>query len=291
MPPRTQAGIALALANLVWATTYPVSQLALSIGAGRLAALRFAIAGIVVLPFIVRAGLPRGRLLWQAAGLGVLNFSVAFGLQLLGISFAGATLAALSIALEPIATALVARLLLKEQLSRLMPIAFPVAAVGTWLLAGAPLPGHDAHLLGILFLLLAIVAYGFSNVLGKPLAHAIGEFRLTGVGTIAAAITLMPWLVFGGTVPHVQPADWLEIAYLGIGPTLLSYSLWFFAVRRAQVSYASLFLYVQPVAGAAMGWLWLGQGLSMLQIGGGALILLGVFLGVRGNQPASGLTA
>jgi drug/metabolite transporter (DMT)-like permease len=184
----------------------------------------------------------------------------------------------------------VARLVLRERLSRLMPIAFPLAVVGTWLLAGAPRPGHNTHFLGIFFLLLAAASYGFYNVLGKPLAHAIGEFRLTGIGTMAAAVTLLPWLLFGGPWPHIRPTDWVAIAYLGVGPTLLAYSLWFFAVRRAQISYAVFFLYVQPVAGAALGWLTLGQGLSLWQIAGGALILLGVYLGAR-DQAAGGEVA
>ncbi len=285
MPPRVQAGAALTLANLLWATTYTASALALSIGAGRLAALRFIIAGLLVLGFVLRAGLPRGKLLLQAAGLGVLGFSVAFGLQLLGIAYAGATLAALSIALEPLTTALVARLVLRERLSRLMPVAFPLAVAGTWLLAGAPLPGHNAHFIGILFLVLATVCYGFYNVLGKPLAHAIGEFRLTGIGTIAAAITLTP-LLFFGPWPQVHPGDWIAVVYLGLGPTIAAYSLWYYAVRRVQVGFAAFFLYVQPVAGAALGWLWLGQGLSLLQLFGGFLILLGVYLGVREGSPA-----
>ncbi len=290
MPPRLRAGIALTLANLLWATTYTASALALSIGAGRLAALRFAVAGVFVLALVLRAGLPRGRLLWQAAGLGVLGFSVAFGFQLLGVEYAGATLAALSIALEPLATALVGRVLLGERLGRLMPVAFPMALLGTWLLAGAPMPGHGAHFLGVAFLLLATACYGFYNVLGKPLAHAIGEFRLTGIGTVAAAITLVPFLFFGPW-PHIRTTDWAAIVYLGFGPTLVAYSLWFYAVRRAHVGFAAIFLYVQPVAGAALGWLWLGQALSALQLVGGGLILLGVYLGARAGVERKGIAA
>lgn len=291
MSPRTQAGVALLFANLIWATTYPVSQIALSIGVGRLAALRFLIGGVIALPFVLRGGLPRGRLLWQAMGLGVLGFGVAFGLQLLGIGLAGATLAALSIALEPLATALVARTVLGERLSRLMPIAFAFAVLGTWMLAGLPLPGRNAHFLGVVFLVLAIVCFGFYNVLGKPLADSVGEFKLTGIGTVAAAITLLPFLLFGGHWQSVSGPDLLAGAYLGLAPTLLAYFLWFYAVRRAQIGYAAFFLYVQPVVGAALGWLWLGQGLSLLQITGAAMILLGVYLGAREDASQTDLPA
>ncbi len=281
MSRRAQAGLAVLFANLVWSTTYPVSQLALSIGAGRLAALRFLISGVIALPLLWGQSLPRGRMLLAAVGLGLLGFSVAFLLQIEGIRLAGASLAAISIALEPLATVIVARLWLKEPLPRLAPVGFLVATVGTWLLAGAPRPGHDANLPGILLLVAAAACFGFYNVFSKPVTEQVGELPLTVIGALAAGVAFLPWLWFGPPVVSMPRADVLWAVYLAVGPTLLGYFLWFYAVRRAEVGFAALFLYVQPVVGALLSWLWLGQGLTPLEIVGGVAVLAAVYLGVR----------
>jgi len=278
---RSQAGLAVLAANLVWSTTYPVSELALTIGAGRLAALRCLISGLLALPLLFGRPLPRGRTLLAAVGLGLLGFSVAFLLQLEGIALAGASLAALSIALEPLATAIVARTWLRERLPRLAPLGFLLAVLGTWLLAGAPRPGHDAHLAGILLLAASAAAFGFYNVFSKPLTERVGEMPLTVIGALAAGIAFAPWLFIGPPLASVPRADLLWALYLALGPTLLGYFLWFYAVRRADVGFAAFFLYVQPVVGAALSWIWLGQGLTTPEILGGILVLVAVYLGVR----------
>ncbi len=281
MTRRRQAGLAVLLANIIWSTTYPVSQMALSIGAGRLAALRFLISGIIVLPLLLHQRLPRGRMLLAAIGLGLLGFSVAFGLEVEGIRLAGASLAALSIALEPLVTAVVARIWLKERLPRLAPYGLLLAVFGTWLLAGAPRPGHVENLGGILLLVAAVTSFGFYNVLSKPVAEAVGEISLTVVGVLAAGIAFVPWLFFGSPILSTPRIDLAWALYLALGPTLVSYFLWFYALRRAAVGFAAFFLYVQPVVGAALSWVWLGEALTPLEISGGLLVLLAVYLGVR----------
>ena len=284
MDRRTQAGLAVLLANVVWSTTYPVSQLALSIGAGRLAALRFLISGVIALPLLRGQRLPRGRMLLAAIGLGLLGFSVAFLLQLEGIRLAGASLAALSIALEPLATAIVARLWLREVLPRLAPLGFLLAVLGTWLLAGAPRPGHDANLAGILLLAASAASFGFYNVFSKPVTEAVGELPLTVIGALAAGIAFSPFLAFGPPLHSMPVGDVLWVVYLALVPTLLGYFLWFYAVRRAQVGFAAFFLYVQPVLGSILSWIWLGEALTPLEIAGGALVLVAVYLGVRPDR-------
>ncbi len=284
MSRRAQAGLAVLFANLIWSTTYPVSQLALSIGAGRLAALRFLISGIVALPLLWGQRLPRGRMLLAAIGLGLLGFSVAFLFQLEGIRLAGASLAAISIALEPLATAIVARFWLKERLPRLAPLGFVLAMLGTWLLAGEPRPGHDANLPGILLLIASAASFGFYNVFSKPITEQVGEMPLTVIGALAAGIAFLPWLFYGPPLTSMPRGDVLWTVYLALGPTLLSYFLWFYAVRRADVGFAAFFLYIQPVVGSILSWVWLGQALTLIEIAGGVLVLVAVYLGVRPQE-------
>ena len=281
MRDRTRSGLAGVGANLVWSTTYPVTQLAMGLGAVPLTALRFVVAAALALPVLAAGRLPHGRSLLAAIGLGLLGYGVAFLLQAEGIREAGASLAALSIALEPLATMLFARIWLGERLSRLAGPAFALALLGTWLLAGAPRPGHDAHLAGILLLVGTVLCYGVYNVLSKPVAEAVGEVPLAAVGALATGIAFAPWLLLEVRLQSISPADFGWAAWLALGPTLLSSLLWFYAVRRAEVGFAVFFMYIQPVAGALLSWVWLHESLSPVEILGGLMLLLAVYLGAR----------
>jgi drug/metabolite transporter (DMT)-like permease len=46
-------------------------------------------------------------------------------------------------------------------------------------------------------------------------------------------------------------------------------------------------LLAQPVGTALLGWWWLGEALSPLQLGGGFLVLAGIAAASRGREPAA----
>lgn len=279
MRDRAAAATLLIAANLLWAGSYVASQLAVSIGAGRLAALRFVVAGLISLPFWLRRPYPPLRAILMAALLGVIGNAFGFGLQLLGLQHSDATIAALSIALEPLATALWARAILGERLGRLAPFAFLTAFVGVWLLAGAPRPGHGGDAFGVALLVAATVCYGLYSTLAKPLLRTTSASVVTGAGALGAGIALMPSLALGPNVPFVSLHVAGIVLYLAIIVTLLANWLFFHALSRAEVSFSAFFLYIQPLAGAVLGWVLLGETLGPTEIIGAVLLLGAVALG------------
>lgn len=293
MRDRAVAAALLVAANLFWAGSYVVAQTAVPIGAGRIAALRYLVGGLVSLPLWLRRPFPPARAILLAALLGIVGNAIAFGLQMLGLQHSDATIAALSIAVEPLATALWARAILGERLGRLGPVAFLVALVGVWMLAGSPRPGHQGDLLGVALLVAATAFYGLYGTLGKRLLQETDAWTITGVGAMAAGIVLIPW------IPGGPPVHWLSWSvvfpalYLGIFATLVGNGLFFWAIHRAEVSFSAFFLYLQPLAGAVLGWAILGEWLRPLQIWGGGLLIVAVALGsvaARGaadSRPAS----
>lgn len=279
MRDRAVAAVLLVAANLFWAGSYVVAQTAVPLGAGRIAALRYLIGGLLSLPLWLRRPFPRMRAILFAALLGVLGNAIAFGLQMLGLQHSDATIAALSIAFEPLATALWARAILGERLGRFGPVAFLVGLVGVWMLAGSPRPGHAGDILGVGLLVAATVFYGLYGTLGKRLLEETDAWTVTGVGAMAAGIVLIPWLPLGPPVHWFSGSVVLPALYLGIFATLVGNGLFFWAIRRAEVSFSAFFLYLQPLAGAVLGWAILGEWLRPLQIWGGALLLVAVGLG------------
>ena len=66
---------------------------------------------------------------------------------------------------------------------------------------------------------------------------------------------------------------WLYVLGLGLGPTLGSYALFHAGLRRVPASNASIVATVEPVVAAIVGFVFLSQTLSLLQIAGAILIV------------------
>src|SRR6201995_534076 len=116
---------------------------------------------------------------------------------------------------------------------------------------------------------IAAFATSFYFVFQKPLlAHprAAGS-RVASI--FAGTLGLVPFgLGLPSKIAEVPAAQLWSVAYLGVGPTIIGYLLWNFALSRAPASKVSSFLYIQPLVASAIAWLWLGQVPSVLTAGG-----------------------
>jgi drug/metabolite transporter (DMT)-like permease len=77
------------------------------------------------------------------------------------------------------------------------------------------------------------------------------------------------------------------VSYLGVVITGLGYLVWNWALERVSASRAAIYLNVQPLVGALLGVVWLGELLSVFTVADGTLVVLGLWLAVTG-RPISG---
>jgi drug/metabolite transporter (DMT)-like permease len=78
---------------------------------------------------------------------------------------------------------------------------------------------------------------------------------------------------------------WAALAFATIGPLVLTNILWFRSIHRVGPSRATLAVNLQPFVAALLAVVLLSEPLSALQIAGGALILLGIFVVRRRTAP------
>ena len=71
-------------------------------------------------------------------------------------------------------------------------------------------------------------------------------------------------------------ADTLAVVYLGVFPAALGYVTWAFVLSRFPAGRAASFLYGVPVMAFLVGWAWLGEAPTGIDIIGGLLALSGV---------------
>ncbi|MCC6443841.1 MAG: DMT family transporter [Armatimonadetes bacterium] len=130
----------MALANLLWAGSCAASKIAMRhLSPLELVLLRYGIALAVLVPLTGRQKFGRGfdlKDLGLLALLGGVAFAFSPWLQATGIHLSRAVDASLIIALEPVATALLAWAVLKERLSARQKVGFAGALAGFCILSG-----------------------------------------------------------------------------------------------------------------------------------------------------------
>lgn len=284
-------GILVAM-NVIWAGTYPATSIALKgMSPEFLTMVRLGVGALAFAPFL------RGlRSHWNvqtvflAVGLGVVGFSVPVYLQSLGLFLSTPALAAISIALEPLLTAVIAATWLRERFGPGRKLALVMAAAGTWAIAGFPSLGHRGYLYGDLLLLLAIGCFAVYNVFSAPLSRRLGSSTATAATLLGGFLGSLPiWVASGAKTPHtwVHGEIW-ALLYLSILATALAYFLWMYSVSRVPVALVALFLYLQPIVGVLLSVLITHTRLTFAFYLGASLILGALYVGRQQPLEASG---
>ena len=75
---------------------------------------------------------------------------------------------------------------------------------------------------------------------------------------------------------------WTSLLYMAIFPSVVCYSIYYYALTHAPASRISAFSYLQPLLAMLMAIVLLGERPTAAFVSGGALVLVGVFLAERG---------
>jgi drug/metabolite transporter (DMT)-like permease len=283
---RRAAVAGLVVINLVWAGGYPAAAVALrAISAAPLTLLRLAVGAAMLAPWLRLPGGARWRLrpALLAAALGALGFALPIYLQTAGLARSSAAMTAVLVALEPLLTAGLGAVLLRQTLPARRRAGLAVAAAGAWLIAGLPRPGHAGFLLGDALLVLSVLCFAGYNVLSAALTAEVPPGAAAAATMWAGFLAMVPvWLLAGAHVPrHVGPGPAGAAAFLAVAATGLAYVVWVAALGSVPAAEAALYLYLQPVGGVLLA-VWItGTRPGASFWAGAALVLLGVFLGTE----------
>src|SRR5579859_6138688 len=286
-PAERGGGGLIAAAALLWGTvgvtTQSLYQLsttnALSIGFFRLALA----APVLLLACVLlyrRAWRLRGRDTAVAVLLGALmaGYRVAF---FTALRDAGVTIAVLvTLCTAPVLAAALGAALLRERLTRVMVVALVVALLGTGLLVGVR-PGADASgrlLIGVLFALGSALGYAAITICGRLLSPAARALEVNAVAFSAGAVLLLGCTLPVGLVTRYGLQSWGLLLYLGLVPTALAYILFLAGIRRTTAIVATLITLLEPLTGALLAWVLLGERLGPLSLLGALMLLLSLGL-------------
>jgi drug/metabolite transporter (DMT)-like permease len=290
------ADLILIVTNVVYATSYAATRVVLDdIPPATLALIRLVIGSLVLIPaalVIRRAGAPpiarADR--WSIVWMGVFGFAGAFAFSHWGIAHSTATNAALLITVEPISLILLAPWALGERLRPREKTGAALALVGTALVVVNGIPGVTRalvpHWRGDLLLLLAGLAYASYSLFGRSVLarHAPLAVTAWSIAWGAAAMLPLAGLEWAGGAPIRLTAQSVAGAlYLAVVITALCYLAWNYALERVPAPRAAIFLNIQPLVGTLLGVYYLGEPLTAFTVTGGALIVGGLSLTLKGE--------
>jgi drug/metabolite transporter (DMT)-like permease len=281
------AFLALALSGLCWGLGFPLGKLALrEVEPAHMVLLRFGVASIVALPFALAGGEARALFRSPAVLLAGAFYGIAFIVQFEGLAGVTVTLAALLVGAMPALIAVAARLM-GERVSRASWTGVAAATVGAALIAGKP--GGAGTALGIALSLLSLLIFLAWLLALKRVPATSSAMAVSAVTVVVATITVLPIaLILHGLPPLVLgPVAWTGIIGQGLLSTFLATVAWQYGAARVDSASAGVFINIEPLVGATLGIGLFGDPAGWPLLLGGALIVLGSIVVVRGEGPGT----
>lgn len=251
-----------------------------------LLAARFSLAGILILG-ISAARRESWSLSWRDtlvfAVLGIANNALYLGLGYTGLQTVSAGLGGLIVSANPVFTAMLAALLLGEQLTWRKVAGLLLGILGVSFIVWHRMSVGTDSLHGILFTLASLASIVAGTILFKLLAPKGSLWIGNGVQNLAAGAVLLP-IAFtlydvGDIVPNARLVG--AFLFLTLGGSIMAYLLWFHLLKLCGATAASAYHFLMPPLGMLFAWMVLGEHVEIRDLLGIVPVALGIYLVTR----------
>ena len=280
---------AFALLCLIWGTTWSAIQIGLEgVPPFAGAAIRFAIAALLLLGLAVATGVRLGRTrrerwLWLANG--TLGFTISYGVVYWAEQWVPSGLASVIFAIYPVFVALIGHFVLPdEKLSRREIIGVLLSFVGVGVIFAedfSRLGGPQVALAAVVMLLSPLTA-ACGSVAVKRWGAGIHPFSMAAMPmAVAAAMLGTVALLFERERTFTWDATSLgALLYLAVIGSAVTFSLYYWLLEHLPVKRLALIAYVIPIVAVTVGML-RGEPLTVLILSGSAVVIIGVAIAVH----------
>lgn len=274
----------LILANLFWAGNYVFGKYVVDeMSPLQMTFTRWIIAVFLLYPIAHWIERPDWKKVWQQwkvllvmGILGIIsyNFFLYWALE-----YTTSMNAALVNSINPAVIVLFSSLLLKERISLQNGIGLVISLVGVLLVLTK---GHLQQIFhleynkGDLLMIVTILIWTFYSIIGKKL-KSIPPISATAVSVLLGIISLLPFVIFSDFNYNLSTQAIVGMMYIAIFPSVGSFIFWNSALRHINASQAGIYLNLIAVFTAFLSLL-LGQPITFVQVMGGILVFIGVYL-------------
>ena len=267
---RLKADLTLFIISIIWGSAFVAQRVAGQLGSVYLFnGVRYLLAGLVVLPFIRKAGrqpISREQYRWMFLAGFLLFIAAAF--QQVGIQYTTAGNAGFFTSLYVVLVPVLLVIWWKDRPHWIVVLSVILAGVGAFLLStGGKLVfqvGDALELVGALFWAIHVVVLGKFAFKYDPMSFSVGQLIVCGLLNLILGLVVeepvFTWSLAGGAI---------YTAVMSLG---LCYTLQVWAQRHTPPSDAALILSLESVFAVLFGWMLLGESLDGIQIIGCVLI-------------------
>lgn len=269
--------------NILWGLSFIASKQALLGGFApfTLALVRFGLSSLLLTPILIkREGirLPKGDFKWMLLSA-LLGMTLYFLFEYKGLERTSASTASLIVAAVP-AFALIYGVAFKKK--RYPGIAYAgVAAslIGVYLIVRFGAADSGDTLLGNLLVLCAALCWvGYIEVTAR-LMRSHTSLSVTAWQSALGALTLVPCaLTERANLSAISPLSWAAALYLAILCSVVAYLLYTRAIKSLDPFKTALFININPISAVVGGMVLLGESLAPVQLLGGVIVLVSIFL-------------
>ncbi len=240
---------------------------------------RVGIAALILIPvhLFMQGPLPRDGKTWFACGgMSILNNVLPFTAIAWGQHAISGGLASVINATTPMFGAIFMAVFAMEQITFRKTLALGVGLIGVIILKGGNFGDLGPQSLGILAVVLASACYGLSTLWSKKYLLGIPPMT-TATLQLMTSSTVMAILVLLFSDVRLYAAvsfnTWAALLTLAALSTSIAYLIFFRIVQRAGPSFVILVTMLVPLSAIVLGFLVLGETLSLHEIIGAIVVL------------------
>lgn len=218
-------------------------------------------------------------------GLGILSYYVSSTLDFWGLQYVSAGVERLILFTYPTLVLLISAVWLKRPISRVQYIALGLTYLGTALalVADRGLGTQTNFMWGATLIFFCAFTYSLYVIGTGELVHRFGTIQFTSYAVLAATVPALVqsyWHNGMDVFGYPKEVYYLSI-WMALSATVIPTFLIAEGIRLVGAANSSLIGFVGPIATIFLGYSFLGEPITLLQLLGTAVVLAGIFLVVK----------
>ena len=290
MTPIRRVPLALVLAICAVSTGAPLARWAAPAPPIAIAALRVAIAAVLLLGAGWREIGGLGRIAPRDRPLVVLSgvlLAIHFGAWIASLSFTSTAASVALVSTNPIFAALLGTLL-GDRVSPREVLGIAIAGAGCAVLAGGDWRAGGDALIGDGLALVGAASAAAYLVVGRRLRSAVPLLPYLGaVNAIAAIVLVIIAALLGAPIAALPAHSYVACAGAALTASFIGHSLLNAAVRTTPAHLVALASLGEPIGSAVITWIAFGEQPPVHAVLGGAVVLGGIAIGFVRRQAAA----
>ena len=274
-------GIAFAM---FWASASTATKISLqSAQPFVIAVTRFFIAGGIMLfvaHLLVRKALPTKKTWLPIMLYGLLNVSIYLGLYIIGMQKISAGLGTLAVGMNPVLISFMAALFFKQRITAMGFVSLLLCVAGIFVAAYPLLQTSYASTEGLIIIFISMLAYsGGAIFYSRTNWGELDIITINAWQTIFGGIFLLPFLLFTyqSNKNLFDFHFWSGTLWLAIPVSIGAVQCWMILLKN-NTTKAAYWLFLCPVFGFFIAWLFLKEPISLFTVAGVALVVSGLYL-------------